>query len=249
MDYSDDYASWAKDYDLFGEIDNIDEGERHFLDGLLTENNAKSILDCACGTGSHLIMLSKLGYRMAGSDCSDAMLEICRKNLAKENIAVPLKQCDYRKLSEAWLQQFDAVLCLTQAISHMHTKEDLLSALRSMRERLNKGGLLILTQGTTHKTLQEQYRFDLVVNNPAYSRVFSRDIGKEFQTIHILDIFHSEERSGMEIHDIRIKIILDDEFRSLCEAAGFSDVSVWGGYGRQAYDKETSWKLIVAAKA
>lgn len=248
MQYQDEYSDWAQDYDLFGEIEHENVPERDFLDGILKENGVKTVLDCACGTGQHLIMLSKLGYQMHGSDYSDAMLKACQKNLSAANLKTPLKQCDYRKLEDQWTQKFDAVLCLTQAINHMLTKEDLVLALTSMRNRLNENGVLILTQGTTQRTLQDKFRFSPVVNNKDFSRILIRDVDGEEQTIHVLDLFHSDGKNAMERHEIRIKIILDEEFNMLLKEAGFSKVEIFGGYDRQPYDKETSWKLIIVAK-
>ena len=40
-----------------------------------------SILDIACGTGQHMIELSKLGFNVAGLDISDKMLNEINKKL------------------------------------------------------------------------------------------------------------------------------------------------------------------------
>jgi glycine/sarcosine N-methyltransferase len=248
MNYKDEYTDFAKDYDLFGEINEPNAAERDFLDAVLAECRAKTVLDCACGTGNHLVMLGRLGYAVSGSDYSGDMLGICRENLAKFGVEAETKQCDYRDLSSAWEGKFDAVLCLTQAINHMLTEEDLVRALSSMRERLNENGVLILTQSTTHRVLSDEFQFSLVVNTPAFTRILARDIDGGFQTIHVLDIFHSETKNEMKQHDIHIKIILDGEYRDLIAKAGFSKCEIWGGYDRSAYDRETSWKLIVAAR-
>ena len=101
MKYVDDYAGWASDYDLFGEIDSINADEREMLDALLKECGAASVLDCACGTGQHIVMLSQLGYEMSGSDYSAAMLDACRANLDRLGLRAELKQCDYRELERA----------------------------------------------------------------------------------------------------------------------------------------------------
>ena len=172
MIYQDNYADWSQDYDMFGEIENINEAEKNCLAAVFQENNVNTVLDCACGTGQHVIMLSKLGYEIYGSDFSEKMLKVCQNNLNKYDIHAIVKQCDYRYLQTAWNQKFDAVLCLTQALNHMLTKEDVISALTSMRDRLKKNGILIITQGTTHKTMQEEFRYVLAANNPDFSRVF-----------------------------------------------------------------------------
>ncbi|HHW31978.1 MAG TPA: class I SAM-dependent methyltransferase [Clostridiaceae bacterium] len=96
------------------------------------------------------------------------MLKVYNENLLKAGINVKIKQAD----ENAWCEKFDAVSCMTQSVAHFHTEEDLLTAFKSMYERLNEGGVLIMTQGTTHLTLQDKFRFDLVVNNKDFSRIF-----------------------------------------------------------------------------
>jgi SAM-dependent methyltransferase len=244
---TDSYATWAADYDLFGEIDTINAEERAFLDRTLHACGAASVLDCACGTGQHLLMLSRLGYDVRGSDVSAEMLAVCRANLQRRGVDVETRCCDYRALETVWHQRFGAVVCLTQSLNHMLTHGDLIAALTSMRRCIAPGGVMILTQGTTHRTLQPEYRFDLMVNNRDFSRVFARDIEEHFQTIHVLDVFHSEARMGMQRHDIRIRILLDEEFRDLVREAGFASVSIFGDYDGRPYDRTSSMKLIVVA--
>ncbi len=248
MNYKDEYANWAQSYDKFGAITDINEKEEAFLISIFSKYKVKKALDCACGTGPHLYLLLRLGVEVCGSDYSDAMLKACEENLSQEGIDVITKKADFRYLEEVWIEKFDAVLCMTQSIAHLHTHEDLVTAFVSMRERLNDGGILIMTQGTTHLTLQDRFRFALVVNNQDFSRVFSRDIGEGFQTIDILDIYHSDKVSKMETNSVHIKIILDDEYKSLLTEAGFSQVNIYGGYDMSPYDKKSSWKLIVVAE-
>ncbi len=249
MQYADDYSGWAFEYDLFGEIDNINADERGMLDALLNECGTSSVLDCACGTGQHIVMLSQLGYEISGSDYSAAMLDVCRSNLDRLDISAELKQCDYRELEHAWPQRFDAVLCMTQSLNHMHTQKDLLAALTSMRARLRPGGLFVATQSTAHRTLGDEYRINLIVNNADFTRLLLRDIDGPFQTIRVVDIFHSGGRSEMKTHEIRIRLLLDDDYTELLEAAGFSEIRLYGGYDRSVYDRGSSWKLIATARA
>jgi SAM-dependent methyltransferase len=248
MSYKDEYANWAHSYDKFGSITDINEQERAFLGRIFDKYKVKIALDCACGTGPHLYLLAKLGVKVYGSDYSEAMLKVANENLSQAGITVLTKQADFRYLEDVWNEKFDAVLCMTQAIAHLHTREDLLTAFKSMRQRLNNGGILIMTQGTTDLTLQDKFRFDLAVNNNDFTRVFVRDIREGFQTVNILDIYHSNKANKLETNSIHLKIILDDEYRTLLTEAGFSKVDIYGGFDMSPYDKEKSWKLIVVAE-
>jgi SAM-dependent methyltransferase len=240
------YRSLAFDYDEFGPFESYQDSERDFFQRLFEQNKVKSILDCACGTGQHLYMLSQLGYQLCGSDISSSMLKVAEKNLKERNQTIPLYQCDFRYLESKFDRQFDAVICLTNALPHLHTDEDLLRAIQSMKNRLNPGGLLIFTSGTTHYTLTLP-SIEVVVNHEDFSRVFVKEHDDQFQTIHILDIFHSPQRREHNQYDMVYRILLDDDYRSRLQQAGFSDIQIYGDYEMSAYDK-SSQRLIAVAK-
>lgn len=120
-------------------------------------------------------------------------------------------------------------------------------ALRSMKKRLNKNGLLILTQGTTHFTLTLP-SIEVVVNRPDFSRIFVKEQDGRFQTIHILDLFHSAEHLESNQYDIVYRILLDEDYKRLLPQAGFTNIRMYGDYQMNHYD-EKSWRLIVVAEA
>jgi glycine/sarcosine N-methyltransferase len=241
------YEKFAYDYDEFGPIEDYLGDEKTFLNRIFSEHGVRNILDCACGTGQHLLMLAQSGYNVWGSDYSKSMLEVARKNLRKRNYNIPLHQCDFRFLEQKYDITFDAIICLTNSLPHLHTDEDLLLALRSMKNRLNKGGLLVLTQGTTHFTLSLP-SIEVVVNRPDFSRVFVKERNNQFQIIHVLDLFHSAQRLESNQYDIVYRILLDEDYKRLLPQAGFTNIQIYGDYNMNSYN-DKSWRLIVVAEA
>ena len=240
------YEEFAFDYDEFGPIESYLQSEAGFFGELFSRHGVRTVLDCACGTGQHLYLLAQAGYEVCGSDLSASMLKVARRNLEQRGRHIPLQQCDFRQLERAFSRRFDAVLCLTTALPHLHTDEDLLMALRSMKGRLNDKGLLVLTQGVTHYTLSLP-AVEVVVNRPDFSRVFVKEQDGTFQTIHVLDLFHSEKRQGSKQVDIVYRILLDEDYRRLLSQAGFQQVRIYGDYHFSPYD-ENSRRLVVVAE-
>lgn len=240
------YEKFAYDYDEFGAIEEYLGSERDFFEKLFTEHDVKTVLDCACGTGQHLYMLSEMGFDVSGSDYSESMLKVADKNLKSSGKSIPLCQCDFRYLELKHPQTFDAIVCLTTALPHLHTDEDLIIALKSMKNRLNEKGLLVLTQGTTHFNLSLP-PIEVVINRTDFSRVFVKEHDNQFQKIHVLDLFHSENRSESNQYDIIYKIILDDDYRILLSRAGFKNIQIYGDYDNGIYN-EKSRRLIVVAQ-
>lgn len=241
------YDKFAYDYDEFGSIEEYLGNEKLFLDTVFNQYQVKNVLDCACGTGQHLLMLLQLGYQAVGSDFSKSMIEVAERNLSKLGYDPELRQCDFRYLEKVFNVEYDAVLCLTNSLPHVHTDEDLIIALKSMRKRIREGGILILSSGTTHATLQLP-AIEVVVNKKEFSRVFVKEHDERFQTIHVLDLFHKENRIDSNQYDIVYRLLLDNDYRRLLLESGYGKISIYGDYDQNPYNKE-SMRLIVVAEA
>lgn len=241
------YEKFAYDYDEFGSINEYLGDEKTFLNKLFSEHKVKTVLDCACGTGQHLYMLSQLDYQVWGSDYSESMIEVAGKNLKKLGVDVPLLQCDFRQLDDKFDSKFDSIVCLSTALPHLHSDEDLLKALTSMKNRLTDGGLLILTQGTTHYTLGLP-SIEVVVNRKDFSRIFVKEHDDKMQTIHVLDLYHNNARLENNQYDVVYRILLDDDYRRLLSRAGFSKINIYGDYDLNPYDENSKRLVVVGEK-
>jgi len=94
------YEQIAYDYDEFGAIEEYLGAEKTFFEKLFQKNAVKSVLDCACGTGQHLYMFSEMGLCVSGSDYSESMLKVAKRNLKKHGKTITLCQCDFRYLEQ-----------------------------------------------------------------------------------------------------------------------------------------------------
>lgn len=101
------------------------------------------VLDCACGIGTQAIGLASLGYRVTGSDLSEAALAEANKRAQQHQVQIPFLQGDFRALEAAFDQRFDIVMAMDNALPHMLTHEDLSDAVRSMVSRVDNGGLFV----------------------------------------------------------------------------------------------------------
>ncbi len=68
------YDRLAESFDVMTDWQNRLAFEMPFLEKTLARHNARSVLDCACGTGGHAIALAQRGYRVAASDISAATI-------------------------------------------------------------------------------------------------------------------------------------------------------------------------------
>jgi glycine/sarcosine N-methyltransferase len=245
----DRYAGFAERYDLF--FERFAEHSPELVDffrKIFARNRVRSVLDCACGTGRHLVLFQTLGLDVTGSDASPAMLTQARKNLKEAGIDVPLSQVDYRSLSHLHDRKFDAVTCLSSSLLEMADESEVLDALRSMRAVLGEAGILILSQGTTDRQWQQRPRFILAVNRDDFSRLMVIDYEGRGARYNVVDIFHGEGNRDLKVWSAHYHLmLLRDDLERLLREAGFSHVDFYGSYTLEPYDKTSSDVLIAVA--
>ena len=242
------YEEFAGRYDLtFGSTGKHDPALVRFFQQVFARHGVRSVLDCACGTGRHLLLFHSLGLEVVGSDVSEAMLVQARKNLAGHDVEIPLHQADYRDLPQTLGRRFDAVVCLG-AIGYMPDDSQVLRAFRSMRSVLRDRGVLILTAVPTDGQWAEKPRFILNANSRDFSRIFAIDYLEHTARYNVLDVYHGEESRGLKIWSTELTAWLQADQQRLLEQAGFRSVQFFGSFASDPYDRATSDRLIAVAQ-
>jgi ubiquinone/menaquinone biosynthesis C-methylase UbiE len=241
----DPYHYLAERYDWMSRRDPLRES---FFQRLFNQHGVQAVLDCACGTGSDLALFARLGCQVWGSDLSAAMLAQAEKRLARENLAIPLCQADFRHLPEHFDPDFGAVVCLSNAINEILDDAQVVAALGSMRAVLRPGGILVLDQGQTDASMTDPPRLVPVVNERDFSRLFAIDYSGDVMDVHICDFVHTEEVTGFHRNTVRLRVRLQDDWLALLQEAGFARVEFFGDWQFTPYTKTKSQRLIVTAQ-
>ena len=114
------------------------------------------ILDCSCGIGTQSIGLAKQGHMVNGIDLSPAAIKRAKAEAASFGVQVDFLTGDFRYLERSILKNFDVVLSCDNALPHLLTDEDLLTAVKSMWDRLNPGGLFLASIRDYDQIVQER---------------------------------------------------------------------------------------------
>lgn len=101
-------------------------------------SGARSLLDVACGTGTHLETFGALFEHTEGLELSEPMLNLAVRRLP----GVPLQMGDMRDFDLS--RTFDAVVCMFTAIGYLPTLPDMRRAVQSMARHLEPGGVLVV---------------------------------------------------------------------------------------------------------
>lgn len=229
--------------------------EMPFLQRTLDRHRARTILDTACGTGWHAITLAQKGYTAAGCDASPQMIEEARANAAKAQVKVRFEVADFGRLDK-FSETFDAVLCLGNSLPHLLSQEKLVEALRQMRGKLRRGGVLILHNLNYDMRMQKKPRFFAATGNDEALVWRFADYGPEFITFHTALFERKKEGANQESVSWSVQVnstlqhpLLQRDADEALDQAGFGDLQHFGGLDGSPFEKDKSGDLVIVALA
>ena len=145
------------------------EAEDGFFEKKLIEHNVKKVLDAACGTGFHTITLTNSGFGVIGSDGSPTMLQKAEENAKRSGLLdIRFVTADWCHLTDVFEEgQFDAVIILGNAFTHLFSEIDRLQALNEILSLLNTGGVAFI----------DHRNYDKILDRLAFSSVLATHCG------------------------------------------------------------------------
>jgi len=123
--------------------------EKGFFERTLSEAGAHKVLDIACGTGYHTINLCLSGFDVTGADGSAPMLAQAKENARQQGLRdIRFEQAEWAALSQSFPDgdQFDAIICLGNAFTHLFEEDERKKALKEIHSLLKPGGIAIIDQ-------------------------------------------------------------------------------------------------------
>jgi glycine/sarcosine N-methyltransferase len=222
--------------------------EARFLGQLFSEHSVRTVLDCACGTGRDIVLLAKMGFQVWGSDISSAMLKQSRLAARDEGLRIPLQQADFRYLCETFDRRWDAIICLSTAIPQLPNRREVVKALRSMRNALNPGGILVLSQGMSDRLYHLQPREIRVHQDKSGRRDMFINYGRRYWKVRVVDAVLRKDRQTTATYSFRYLRLLHDDCQSLLQAARFPNIALYDGFSRKPYSKRNSTSMVVVAQ-
>ena len=200
------------------------------------------LLDVPCGFGRHSIPLARAGYRVVGTDRSQALLDEARRR-ADDTHAPELVQADYRKLPFADAS-FDAALNLYTSIGFLGDEEDT-KALAEIGRVLRPGASLVIE--TMHRdrlvTLGSDRHWELLGEGRLLvaQTAFDHASGVAQTTQTLIDA--SNER---ESRTWSIRVYTATELVAMLERAGFAEAKCYGDLDGGPLGSAT--RLVVVAR-
>lgn len=208
------------------------ESEGQFFIDVLRARGKDSVLDVACGTGFHSVRLRDAGFNVTSTDGSAAMLAKAFTNARSRGLILNTVQADWRWLNRDIHGKYDAIICLGNSFTHLHTENDRRRALAEFYAALKHDGILILDQRNYDAILDDgfsskhkyYYLGDQVSAEPEYV-----DDG--------LVRFKYSFPDGAE-YTLNLCPIRKNYLRRLLSEAGFQRVKTYGDF-QETYAEDT----------
>ena len=134
---------WDEIFSKRGKIFHDPHPDMEKISELFKEKEIKRVLDLGCGTGRHLIFLSKKGFEVYGMDASPKALEMANKWLIEENekAELHLDRIEHKFPYED--KFFDAIISIQ--VIHHNLMKDIIFTVREIERILKKGSIIFIT--------------------------------------------------------------------------------------------------------
>ncbi len=202
------------------------EAESNFFQDILKEHGVETVLDIACGTGFHSVTLKADGFEVTAADGAPNMLAQTKENAEFFGIDdLRVVEAEWTRLGESFAgEQFDAVICLGNAFTHLFDEGDRVQTLNEVYQLLNKDGIAII----------DQRNYDAILDNGFSSKHQSYYMGENVQVgpeelnENLLKMRYQYDDG--EVHFLTLCPIRQDYVTGLLLEAGFSNVDRYGDF-------------------
>jgi len=134
---------WDEIFSKQGKIFHEPHPDMEKISDLFKEKGVKRVLDLGCGTGRHIVYLSKKGFEVYGMDASPKALEMAKKWLIEVNEKAELHLDRMEHKFPFKDKYFDAVISIQ--VIHHNLMKDIIFTVEEIERILKSKGLIFIT--------------------------------------------------------------------------------------------------------
>ena len=233
VDKWDDLIDWRRRY----------ESEGSFFIDLLKSRGVKTVLDVAAGTGFHSVRLLNEGFHTVSADGSPEMLAKAFQNGRDHGHLLQVVHADWRWLNRDVMGRFDAVVCLGNSFTHLHSERDRRKALAEFYSVLKHDGILVLDQRNYDAMLDAGF-------STKHTYYYAgEDVSAEPEHLDEgLARFAYTFADGSKYH-LNMFPLRKDYTRRLLREVGFQRINTFGDFQETYADHEPDFLVHVAEKS
>lgn len=184
------FYSW-----MFGDFDEMVKRQTNLFRSLKVQPcESKVAIDLGAGSGFQSLALLELGFIVHAVDFSKELLD----ELKSKNSKVETHLGDMKDLSFAKEMNPDLITCMGDTLTHLASKEEVLSLLSSIYELLAQSGKLILTFRDLSGSPSDLERFIPVKSDE--NRILTCFLEDEIDTVKVFDLLYEKSEEGWSLN-------------------------------------------------
>ena len=240
------YSAFAAGYDrMMGDVDY--DGWASYIDGFLKEAGAKTVLECACGTGSLTVRLGRLGYQITGSDLSEDMLMAARQKALDAGLRfLPFVCQDMRKI--ALHKPVDAIVCACDGVNYLlDGAEDFF---RAAHDALKPGGMLLFDVSSAYKLSNILANNTFAATGEDWAYIWENQYHPRLGRVDMVltgFLKQGHTYARFEEHHSQ-RAYSEEELRADLELCGFRDIQVYEAFTRETPSPAAERLQFIARK-
>lgn len=241
------YKKFAIYYDKLYSKKNYKK-EINFVDNFIKKhlkNKRKTLLDVACGTGNHTLLLKQKGYIITGIDNSAKMLKIAKDRIKKLNFI----EADMRNFKLK--NKFDVITCLFASINYNQNYKVLKETLTNFYNHLKKTGIIIFDLGINNKSLRNYqnkkptYYFDKKLKIVRLAQYLKKN--NKFLTKRVFMFVKDKNKVIFSINEDKILLININKIKKIMQNIGFQ-VKIYNNFTFEKFNSKGKKPVFVGFK-
>lgn len=243
------YKEIAAEYDAMTRFSVRLQKEHPVLEQWIKKYPSKKILDAACGSGLHALILAQLGMDVTGADISRDMLKLARQNARQLNASVKWVKTSLQQLKPVLNEQFDTIFCLGNSLPHLITERELDAAFRNFYELLNDQGRVVIQLLNYSKILSDRERMVGIrrTGNSEFVRFYDF-VDDKCIRFNILTIRWNDDVPSYQLSSTTLYPYQKEHLNNSLKHQGFRNQEFYGDMEFAPFDVQQSPNLIIVAQ-
>lgn len=204
------------------------------LVSFLNLNANDKILDLGCGRGRHSIFLNSLGFNMVGADLSKNSIKYAKQF---ENERLQFVEHDMRN---PFKSKFNAILNLFTSFGFFENDQEDIDILLNIKKGLLPKGVAIIDFMNSNKVIKH-----LVAEETQTIDRITFHITRYVKDGFIVKEINFEADGEHHTFFEKVKILNLEKINSYLNSVGFKIKHIFGNYQLDAFDENTSDRLIL----
>jgi ubiquinone/menaquinone biosynthesis C-methylase UbiE len=242
------YDKVAEFYDDMTRFEERIRQEKRIVKSLVERYGLKSVVDAACGSGLHAVLLAGLGVKVVGVDISDSMLATAGKNAEASGLKIKWVHAPMQNLDKHISGGHDGLFCLGNSLPHLLTRSDLYEALKSFHNLIRPGGLLLIQLLNYDRILATKERIVGIHRTESTEYIRFYDFYDKYVHFNLLTVRRAGKGFSHSLASTPLYPYVSQELLRALTASRFTGIECYGSLELDAFDREKSQNLVIACK-